>query len=215
MRQIIIMYLFLLPGVALFIHSKHGNKRQSAVIVKALCTGIIVLTSWIAMLGTPAEFQIPAMLIVAGLTFGFIADIVICYHLPLGMVFFGIGHLCYALAMFCLSRQLLLSIPIFITLYGLIIFLFQKSRISPGKLLIPGIIYSLIITIMVSLCATIPFSFPGSGSVLLSGALLFFLSDAISAGNSLKRFNERMDTVSLYCYYIGQSLFAVSIFLLW
>ncbi|MCL1874423.1 MAG: lysoplasmalogenase [Clostridiales bacterium] len=215
MRQIIIMYLLLLPGVALFIYNKHRNNRQAAVIIKAFCTGIIVMTGWKAMLGVADEFRIYAMLIVAGLGLGLIADIVINYYLPLGMLFFGLGHLCYTVAILCLSTQVKLSIPIFIVLYALVIFLFRKSRIAPGKLLIPGILYSLIITFMVSLAATIPLSFPGCGFVLFSGAVLFFLSDAISSWNSLKRFSKRLDALSLYCYYIGQSLFAVSIFSLW
>lgn len=219
---VIIMYLLLIPNVALFIHARHKNMRRLSVALKSICTGIILLTGLAGTLGSSGETFVYAALITAGLAMGLAGDVAICFRLTMGALFFGLGHCCYIAAMLRVSAHALWGIPVFIALYLLVLIVYKKINLSLGALLIPGIPYSIIITGMLSLAATMPFSvFPG-GFVLFLGAALFTASDIMLAFNTLGRLNQcrntagrcyqRRDTVYLSCYYLGQSLFAASIF---
>lgn len=85
--------------------------------------------------------------------------------------------------------------------------LFKASRI-------PVMVYGFIILSMLSLAATLPFSSLFGGLLMLLGAVLFVISDALMAWKALVRYSNRLDSVSLFCYFIAQSLFAVSVFTL-
>lgn len=214
MWNVIIMYLLLIPGVTLYIYTKHKDRYPLAVIIKAFCTGIILFTSLAGMLDASVENRTYAILIVMGLALGLMGDVAIVIKLIAGILFFGIGHCCYIAAILHVSTNVLWSIPIFIILYTLILIYYIKSRMTLGKLLIPVFIYSLIITVMFSLAATIPFSVSEGGVLLFLGAALFTLSDIMFAYKKFCNFTTKLDAISLGCYYIGQSFFAVSIFLL-
>lgn len=214
MLRVAVMYLLLIPEVALFIHTRHNGMKVLPVVLKALCTATILLTGLIWTFGPPENANIYGVLISAGLFLGLMADVAICINFLSGMLFFALGHLCYIAAILRVSSHAQLAVPIFAVIYLAVIVLFRGSGLSPGKLLIPVAVYSVIITVMLSLAATVPFSAPVSGSVLLSGASLFTVSDAMLACITFGRPDKKLDTICLYCYFIGQSLFAVSIFCL-
>lgn len=218
---LVIMYVLLLPGVFLFIYLKHhnGGDLPKTVAVKAACTTLIVLAS---VIGTANYWQgasnLVPLLITAGLVFGLVGDVVICQSARggffSGMVYFAIGHVCYIAAFVSLSKHLLWSIPVFIVIYLLFLFFFRKSNMHPGLLLVPMLIYAAIITAMVSLSVTMPFS-AKNGLILLVGAILFAISDAILAINSFSKSNgQKSDSFGLCCYFLGQSFFALSIYLI-
>lgn len=214
MWNVIIMYLLLIPGVALYINTKHKDRYPLAIIVKAFCTAIILLTCLTGLSDVPAQYRTYAILIAMGLTLGLIADVAITIKLIVGIVFFGIGHFCYIAAIFHISTNILWGVPVFIILYTLILICYRKSRITLGKFLIPVFIYSLVITAMLSLAATMPFSVPEGGTSLCLGAALFTLSDLMFAYKKFGKYTKKLDALSLVSYFMGQSLFAVSIFLL-
>lgn len=234
MWPLIAMYILLIPCAALFIHTKHKGRTRLSVLFKALATGVILCAGIYGALNSPGETRTFAAFIAAGLAMGLAGDVAICCVFALGMLFFGMGHLCYIAALLRVSANALWAVPIFLLLCPLIFSLYKKSGISFGKLMLPAIIYCAIITAMLSLAATAAFSVFPAGAVLFVGALLFTASDAMLALNAFDKsfnngltkvdrfnirpeadgFKQKLDTVSLCCYYLGQSLFAVSIYCL-
>lgn len=220
MWYVIVMYVLLIPGVALFLRSKHnlGGESLRTVAIKGACTTVIVLTAIAGTAAAPENPPIYALLVTAGLIFGLIGDVVICRKetggMVSGMIFFALGHLSYIAAFLRLSRYAVWGIPIFAGIYLLLLLLVRKMNLHLGKLLIPTAIYAAIITAMVSLSMTIPCSVK-YGFVLPVAAILFAVSDGILAyGAYGGEKSNALDSFGLYCYYIGQSLFAVSIYCL-
>ncbi len=216
MWVLVIMYLLLIPGVAFFVLAKHkfGVDNPKTVAIKAACTVIAVLAAIVGTAQSPDHAHIYAIFIAAGLVLGLVGDVVICQKSTMsflfGMVYFAIGHLCYIVAFTRISRHILWSIPAFIIIFLSIVFIARKIHLQLGKMLIPTIVYCLIITIMVSFAITIPFS-NKYGYLIFSGAILFAISDAMLAYGVYKSAQGlKRDMFGLYCYYIGQSLFAVS-----
>lgn len=231
MWGLIILYVLLIPCVALYLREKHRPHSDVPRIValKAACTTMIVLAAVIGAAGAPAQARLYVILVAAGLVFGLVGDVVICQEAPggflSGMLYFALGHLCYIAAFLGVTKHVVWAVPVFIVIYLALVFAVRGQRAKLEGLYVPVLIYGAIIAAMVSLSATMPFS-EKRGWVLLLGAALFAVSDGILAyGLVKKRGSARMgmlasgasnpvDSFGLYCYFIGQSLFAVSIYCL-
>lgn len=218
MWNLIIMYLLLIPAVAVFIHNKHkfGADMPRTVAIKAACTTIIAVTAVWGTAAAPAEWRTYVTFITVGLILGLIGDIVICQKgtggFLSGMIYFALGHVCYIVGFLQISKYAKWSIPIFAILYLSIVLIVRKLDIHPGKLTVPAAVYCAIIIFMVSLAATAAFSL-SKGFIVLTGAILFAISDGILAyGTFGKKHTAKVDTFGLYCYFTGQSLFAVTIY---
>lgn len=239
---LIVLYVLLIPGTAVYLYYKHrqGADAPLSVGLKAACTTLIVLVSIIGTAAAPESARLFSVLISSGLVLGLVGDVVICQKKPggflSGMIYFALGHLCYIGAFLVLSTHRLWAVPVFAVVY--LPFLYLAHRLSRyiGNLLIPVAVYGGIIVAMLSLSATVACSVPG-GALLLVAAVLFSVSDGLLAYNTFQPSRAQMqpdglsalqycfeiykslagtksDSVSLYCYFIGQSLFAVSLFLL-
>lgn len=218
MKILILMYILLIPGVALFVKSKYklGSDNPKTVAIKAACTALIVFSAIIGISGDQEGFRIYSLLIASGLVLGLIGDIVICQKADggflSGMIYFGLGHLCYIAGFFQISSHRLSAVPIFIVIYAIVVFVAVRLKLKLGNMLVPTMLYAGIIAAMVSFAVTMPFSVE-YGLVMLFGAVLFAVSDSLLAygvyGGSE---SPGLDAFGLYCYYIGQSLFAVSIY---
>lgn len=218
------MYVLLIPSVALFVHNKHklGDDTPLTVAVKAACTTIIVLAAIAGAVSIQEHLQLYAVLVAAGLTFGLVGDVVICQKAPggflSGMLYFGLGHLCYIAAFAQVSRHVIWSMPVFLVLYLPFLFIIRKlakQHRDFQSMVVPVAVYGAIIIAMVSLAVTVPFT-AKKGFILLSGAILFAISDGILAYGIVykEKKSARMDAFGLYCYFIGQSLFTVSLYCL-
>lgn len=245
MGLFIVLYLLLLPSVALYIHAKHsgGSNAPLAVGVKAWSTALIVLAALVCTAAVPAPLRLYAVLVTAGLVFGLIGDVVICQPSAggflSGMIFFALGHLCYIGAFAHLSTRRLWAIPVFVVAYlPVLVLLCRIGRAKPKmrKMLVPCAVYAAIIITMLSLAVTMAFSGlePLGGVAVAAAGVLFVLSDSLLAYQTLKykltadgasflqgyhgayqdKGRRRLDAFTLYCYYIGQSLFALSVWLL-
>ena len=237
----VIMYVLLIPCTIVYIHTKHqrGGSAPLTVGLKAACTSIIVLAAVVGLAGSLESMHIFAILVTGGLIFGLVGDVVICQPEPggflSGMIYFALGHLCYIGAFLRISAHILWALPVFLVIYGIFLTVVIRLAKKIASLLIPAAIYGAIITTMLSLSATVPFSIP-RGYILSVAAVLFVISDGLLAYNSLtgtKNTSETsflrhcctvyhqthnncrpLDWLSLCCYFAGQSLFAVSIFCL-
>ena len=238
---LVIMYVLLIPCTAVYIHTKHrlGGSAPLTVSLKAACTTIIVLAAVMGLAETRATMHIYAILVAGGLVFGLVGDVVICQPEPggflSGMIYFALGHLCYIGAFLRTSIHPLWALPVFLVIYGIFLAVVTWLAKKFANMLIPTAIYGAIITTMLSLSATIPFSIP-RGYILSVAAVLFAVSDGLLAYNTFVGANDTnetsflrhcsavfhqmhntsspLDWISLCCYFAGQSLFAVSIFCL-
>lgn len=241
MWALAVMYVLLLPCVIVYVRTKHklGGSVPLTVALKAACTTIIVLTAAAGLPEVQPPLQLYAVLTAAGLVLGLAGDIVICQQEPggflSGMIYFALGHLSYIGAFLQVSIHAIWAVPGFLVVYG--VFLAVVLRLSKqfASMLIPTAIYGAVISAMLSLSATVPFSIP-RGTLLLAAAVLFAASDGLLAYNTfhtarttnetsflrhccvayhrLSSVNRPLDWISLCCYFAGQSLFAASIYVL-
>ena len=228
---IIIMYILLIPCAALFIYVKHRAKEKptvAATVLKGVSTWIIICAALIGTLDTFGQSSAFSMLIIAGLVMGLSGDVAISLSkqdrlgLKAGMFFFGLGHLCYIAALIIVSRLALASVPIFVALYAVVFIVMLRNRANLKEMLVPVLVYSAVITYMLSLSVTMPFSVFPSGLILLVAGLLFVLSDLLLARNNFPASGTfvpgpatgRREVVLLICYFLAQSLFAVSVYYL-
>ncbi len=208
-----LMYVLLLPGVAAFVWCKEhkGGDASITVSVKAACTTVIVMAALNGLDSGPAYRK----LIVAGIVLGLVGDVTICAKdgFLFGMIWFALGHLAYIASLLRITAHPLWAIPVFVALYGAVVAVALKLREKAGNLFIPILAYAAIIGAMVSLAAssvTTP-----CGLLLLTAALLFAISDSMLAfGKVVNVLNTGQELICEYCYFIAQSLFAISVYLL-
>jgi len=210
------MYLLLIPCVALFVWNKRnrGGDALQTVTFKTICTTSIILTALAGLSSTSACSW--GALFASGLVLGLVGDIVICRSdgFLAGMTWFALGHLCYIAALLQLTKRPLWAIPIFAILYGVVLWMTVRLKPQIGTLFIPVLVYTAVITSMVSLAATAALSI-NRGAVLLLAAILFATSDILLAvGKFVRASGMAQDLFGQYCYFFGQSLFAVSIYFL-
>ena len=223
---VIVMCITLVPCVALFIRTKYRAKEKPTVvgtILKGVSTWIIICVALIGTLDTFGQASVFSMLIIAGLVMGLAGDIAISLSKPdklglvAGMFFFGLGHLCYIVALIAVSEKALVSLPVFAPIYVIALVCFLRKRANLGNLFVPVLVYGAVITYMLSLTVVMPFfAFPG-GLILFFAGVLFVVSDILLAQNNfsasgLNRATARREVVLLPCYFLAQSLFAVSVY---
>jgi len=241
MWTLAVMYVLLIPCVILFIRAKHkmGGSAPLTVALKAASTTVVALTAVAGLAGTRESMRFYAVLITAALVLGLVGDIVICQPEPggflSGMIYFALGHLCYAGAFLRVSTHAVWAVPVFVVIYGGFLAVVTRLAKKFAGMLVPTAIYGAVIAAMLSLSATVPFSIPG-GYILTVAAVLFAVSDGLlaynvysGAGNTnelsflrhccntfhqMSNSSRPLDWISLCCYFAGQSLFAVSVFCL-
>ena len=219
-----IMYLLLIPCVVLYLRFKFGKREFLATVTKGLSAWIILAGALFAAQGT--ELSMFSTLIIAGLAMGMAGDIALSLPTPgftSGMLFFGLGHICYIIAMILISGSVIYAVFVFILLYSVYLLVYHKLGIVPPEnLRVPIIAYSIIIVCMLSLALTMPFTGPSGGLLLLFSGTLFTASDIMLAlyNNSItktetpgKKSENLLGIASLVCYFTAQSLFAVSVYL--
>ncbi|MDR2570866.1 MAG: lysoplasmalogenase [Oscillospiraceae bacterium] len=229
--KLIIMYALLIASAAAFMYFKAKKQMLLATILKGMSTWIIIGGALFLTLGS--SLSLFTILIVAALAMGLAGDVSLSlpgHGLMAGMLFFGLGHISAVVAMaYVLGSTALITIPIAVALFFLLFFIQRKLGVSPPqKLKIPVLAYSAIISCMLSVALTVPFFIFPNGLILLFAGLVFTVSDLALAINSFaKKDNDEKaepsasesapvaasSTVfSLSCYFLGQSLFAVSVY---
>jgi len=215
-----VLFFILIPH---YLHFKQVKHKRTAITIKGLCTMIPILFCMAAVIrlketpslniSTVRLLPDASCWLLAGLLLGLVGDIVLCIHFVGGMGAFLLGHICYMIAFCKLANFQLWSIGLFIILLLLALVYFRSLIPKMGKNKIPFLIYGTIILVMVSIALLLPFSIGYLGILPAVGAFLFVLSDLLLARNILVRVTALSDAVSLYCYYAGQLIFAMSVYL--
>ena len=203
----VVMLAILMP---VYLSINQRTNKALALIVKGLCTFVAAV---ICFVGAWRSDTANAWFITAGLFFCLVGDVTLGIHFITGVLFFLFGHLCYLAAFFGIAPFSLWSMPVFLVVFSLIAFLFLKRT---GRLPYPRLplcFYAAVICLMLSTAVLLPAWAGMRGWVTAAGAVLFVLSDSLLATTMLYRRSDLINGISLTCYYAGQLLLALSVFL--
>lgn len=162
----------------------------------------------IGLLAINLEFSNWAFqLTLAALAFSLLGDLALLTkgRFYAGLTFFLIAHLFYFLIFVNLveSLNLLLIIP-FLIYISIVVFIFKELD---KEKLISISLYSLAISLMGFSAANIYFSYMDQSSfMIITGALLFILSDSVLAFNKFKKEFHSAELLILSTYYLAQTL---------
>ena len=208
--------------VSTFLYQEEKEKYVSAAIFKGLASLCFVAIGIINSDGTSIE-----KLIVIGLIFGFVADVLLNLRhvfkekgklvFLVGILVFLIGHIIYLAAIIPLNNNLIMCIIISVVLTTLLmIWIFSKVT-AEKAFKIFGIIYIgtivLLNVIAISNMFTNTLINPSFARVFSLGAILFLISDIVLILNtfgSQSKLSMRITNIGLY--YIGQVLRAISLY---
>lgn len=154
--------------------------------------------------------------LMAGLFFGFGADIVLELHFLGGAGLFALGHICYIAAFFCLlskkSGDCLCCACIVVPALALVLFL---PVLDFGSDFMQGVvlIYALIISVMTGKAIANHRRSPSVlTKTLLIGSVLFFFSDFMLLFAFFTDIGRIANILCLLTYYPGQAILASSIY---
>ncbi|MDZ7369552.1 MAG: lysoplasmalogenase [candidate division KSB1 bacterium] len=209
-----ILLILLSSTVTLLIRAELSNRRRQVYIFKPLSTVIVISTVLLSFLGE-TRFSY-SFLILIGLLFSLGGDIALMFPnkklFLIGLISFLLAHIVYTIAFGSIGNFSELDIWTATALGLAGIVTYRLLRAGLGALKLPVIVYMVVISVMVNrafsvwanpACSSLP------AGLISSGAVLFYLSDAILA---LNRFAKplRYERFSLVPYYLGQFFIALS-----
>jgi len=212
--------LFLIPVLAItvffLIRCELKGNRQQVYFFKPVST---ILVIFMALLSMADPFRYPEYTIGVGtgLFFSLGGDIALMFqdnkkYFKMGLILFLLAHIIYAVVFTlvgCFSGLSVIS-TLVLLLSGLGIYRLIQNNLGPLK--VPVIAYILIISVM-TIQAVSTFAAPGitnfHASMIVCGAVLFYISDVILAVNRFWR-PWKYNRISLVFYYAGQMLIALS-----
>ena len=194
------------------------ENKMGIYLTKPTSTLLVILTALLS-LSIANTNETYAIFITIGLFFCLIGDIALMFMdnskaFLLGLVAFLIGHVVYGgtFIRFGGYNSSFLVFGAIMIVLGIITFILLYPGL--GKMKVPVALYILIISFMVSAAAATLYSdnVPWTTAALaVSGSILFWISDLVLAVNRF-RLPLKYDRLSLFAYYGGQYLIAVSTF---
>ena len=188
-------------------------------IIKTLASALFVLCGafnlTLAFVGN-GENRLKSIVMLIGIIFAFIGDVVLIRHFILGAIFFAIGHVFYLIYFIMLCKPKWVDLIVFVVIFGisasLILFL-PAFEFGDLKFLI--LIYALIICLMLAKAIgnyIVERNF--ANLIIMLGALLFYTSDLMLVFANFSSIAPRLfDQLCLWTYYPAQFLLAFSIYL--
>ncbi|MBR6472797.1 MAG: lysoplasmalogenase [Firmicutes bacterium] len=219
MMYMMIILCIVFAGV--FLYTESNERYVPAVILKGLASFCFVMLGVMLSPGTHM-----AKLIVIGLIFGCIADVLLNLRMVfkekgqliflVGILVFLAGHIMYLAAVLPISTHKIACIVIGIILTAaLMVWIFKQITAKPAFKIF-GVVY--IGAIMLLNCVAIgnliaaPSGFNG---LFALGAVLFLISDIVLILNTFgKEFRQSLRITNISLYYAGQLLIALSLMLL-
>ena len=208
----------LLITLLLLIRAVLKQDKKGIYIFKPFSTILILLICLLSLCQPNVNIFYTAIIAI-GLIFSLGGDIALILPLAralfIGLLFFTLTHLVYGLGFTWLNGfywQDFFSAAIIVALSTMIyVYLYP----SLGKMKLAVAFYVLIISFMVWRAISIPFGTafsPAQAGLILSGAILFYMADALEAFYRFKNQVVRLRAIYLSFYYAGQLLIALSTF---
>ncbi len=186
--------------------------------MKGLCSLVFVLLGAVNLIYcfiNSKEGKIFPMLIVSGLIFGMIADVVLSFNFITGAAIFALGHVLYFVAFTMLHKfETKDLIAVFsILAFSVIIILLPIYDFGSKLMFFVIIAYAVIISLMLSKALMNAINTKKTMEIILFiGSLLFYVSDfmlLLSIFSGEKNFSS---LVCCYTYWPGQIIIAFSLY---
>ncbi|MBN1178018.1 MAG: lysoplasmalogenase [Anaerolineae bacterium] len=216
MKPALYPIFFLAVAVFLLIRSEILEQRRRVYVFKPIATLTVILIAALSFL-EPAYHPIYTIGVLIGLLFSLGGDVALMFHgsrkaFAVGLGLFLVAHVAYTLVFLRLGRFSAWDLLWAVVLGAVAVGFYTLIRSNLGAMRAPVIGYIAVITLMVSrsisTLASPTFS-TAQGVMIVAGAVLFYISDAILA---LNRFGRpwRYHRISLAFYYSGQMLLALA-----
>ena len=212
--MMVLFALLLAISVPLLIRAEIRGNRPQIYVLKPISTLLVIGVAAIS-LGEPAHNPTYSYWILLGLTLCFGGDIALMFQQQrkpflLGLVLFLLGHIAYTMAFTLLGKASGWSMLSALLLLAVGLAFFRLIAAQLGSMRIPVILYFLVISLMVVQATGLSQAVNGPPAIMvISGALLFYLSDVMLAANRFWR-PWRYNRISLAFYYGGQLLIAMA-----
>lgn len=207
--------------VLTFLRQEEKEKYVNAVIFKGLASLCFVILGFINSNNSSL-----ARLIVIGLIFGFVADILLNLRhvfkekgkliFLVGILIFLIGHIIYLIAIIPLCDNILLCIGFGVILTALLMMWIFTKITAEKAFKIFGIVYIGAIVLLNLVAIDNMLLIPNFNlkftKIFALGALLFLISDIVLILNTFGPTSKTsLRYTNIFLYYIGQMLIAISL----
>ncbi len=193
----------------LTIYGKYLKDKLLHIVFKPLTLIIIIC---FALWGNERPYDVFKIFIIIALFFSLIGDLLLMLYrekFVFGIAAFLFTHIFYSLA-FIQNTSLNLYLLIPFILFAIVFYRILRDNL--GKLKIPVRIYTIIIVLMGWLaCNRYLFFEDAQSFIVLTGGILFMLSDSILAVNKFKKEFKSAEVLILTSYFCSQILFALSL----
>jgi uncharacterized membrane protein YhhN len=208
--------LLLICTVVPTVQSRLWGKPRLEYIFKPISTLLVIAVALLSLLQPDAQ---PAYTL--GITLGLVlslgGDLALMFRnsnrwFLIGLVLFFLAHIAYAVVLSVANgfHAADLAWAAVLIILGCLVYVYLKPGL--GKMGLPVALYVLVIGFMVNRAISTHYgtSFnPVQAWLLTAGAVLFMVSDLMLATNRYRR-PFRLESTSLYFYYAGQLLIALS-----
>ncbi len=216
MKLVFYLVPMLVVVLSLLLRAGFLERRRQVYLLKPLSTLLVIAVALLSLL-EPEKNLAYTIGVSIGLVLSLGGDIALMFEgrrdaFALGLGFFLLAHVAYTIVFSLLGRVSVWdSLSIAILLATAVMF-YALMRPNLGKMRVPVIIYMIVISLMVSRATSTlasPVFCSVQASMIIVGAVLFYLSDAILAANRFWK-PWRYRRVGLIPYYIGQFLIALA-----
>lgn len=193
--------------------------QTGALIAKGLTSATFVLMGAVNLLylilNKNRDYRFPALLL-TGLVFAMLGDIILNIHFIGGAALFAIGHLWFFVA-YCFAQKFRWTDLIYgaVILVPSVLFITLAPLLDFGGVLmeIVCVVYAIIISLMVGKAiANLVRAKNWPSLIVMVGSILFFFSDLMLLLNVFGGVSRIFDTLCLATYYPAEALLAFSIF---
>ncbi|HEY3290021.1 MAG TPA: lysoplasmalogenase [Anaerolineae bacterium] len=203
-----------------------GRNRRWVAVWKPLSTILVILVAALSLTLRGPRDGVYTALIIAGLLLSLVGDVLLIFPssraFMAGLVAFLCAHLVYIAAFIHVqtSRELgsnpAAEALAAMALAAIAAALYRYLRPKLGKMRLPVIAYMVVISVMVHRALALAFVYQGAPAMpflIVAGAVLFYLSDAILAIDRFKLDGQMRHghLWNLSAYYAGQLLLALSV----
>ena len=210
-RMLLVTLILMLVLAAVYIAGRERNKKK-VLIFKALAT----LTADAAVLYYAlSSGQREGWLFAVGISLYACADVALELKFVYGMLVFAAGHFTIIAGLLSMRRFHLLTLPVFVLIFGFGIWLFCRYLPRMRRLLPIALGYASILCLTGAMTVTMAAIEPTAENMIrMIGSICFICSDGIIAWNFLRHKRSQSSSVLLLSlYYLALYLFAAAFYI--
>lgn len=200
--------------LAALLYSEKKEILAGRIVFKLLLSTLFVVVA-MQQKGSTAGY---ANAMLAGLILSWVGDLCLIFESPKiflgGLIAFFATHVCYAVAFFSHGTLGLITFSGLAVLLGIGLIIYSWLRPNLGQMRVPVIGYMIVITVMLGGALTVmstPTIAADGKALVMTGAVLFYLSDILVARDKFVARGFVNRAVGLPPYFLAQFLFAFSI----